>query len=208
MVNSRGVLLCYIDDNPEGIFENYLFDFSSNHENVKFEEHKFLPSIETYESLLSDPQVSKSDIIVIDLKLFENSIASINETRLTGEKFKTAIKADFPYKKVLVISSKTIDRTSVTISKFNSIRSKNSIEEGKKYYKEKLDKILCFLIQEIKEQRDVIPELSSIPDIDKVKIERISNMEKGIKELDELKKTDIDSLVNIFKEIKDVYDNK
>ena len=33
-------------------------------------------------------------------------------------------------------------------------------------------------------------------------------MEKGIKELDELKKTDIDSLVNIFKEIKDVYDNK
>ena len=70
MVNSRGVLLCYIDDNPEGIFENYLFDFSSNHENVKFEEHKFLPSIETYESLLSDPQVSKSDIIVIDLKLF------------------------------------------------------------------------------------------------------------------------------------------
>ena len=70
------------------------------------------------------------------------------------------------------------------------------------------------LPQKVKPQLDNIVfnlkqiDMMKLPIDIQVKIERISNMEKGIKELDELKKTDIDSLVNIFKEIKDVYDNK
>lgn len=204
--DDRGILLCYIDDNPEDALGKYLFDFTSKHKSLEYSEHKFLPNKESYDILLNSQQVSKSDIIIIDSKLFENKNAPTNDIRLTGEKFKTAIKADFPYKKVLVISSKTIANDSVTISKFNAIRSANALEESQKYYEEKLEQILEFSVQEIKEQREIIPELKAIPDIDKVKAEKIANMEQGIKELDEIKKSDIDLLVNIFQEIKDGYD--
>jgi len=205
MEDSRNIIICYIDDDFDGALETYLSSFTDTQTNVTYDEHKFLPGNESYESLLRNDQISRSDIIIIDSKLFENQNAPVNDVRLTGEKFKIAIKADFPYKKVFVISSKEIESDSVTISKFDSTRVVNPLEEAQTYYSEKLDRVLVFAIREIREQREIIPELSSIPDLDKVKVEKISNMEKGIKELDELSKGDIDTLVSLFQEIKNGY---
>lgn len=205
MDTNRNITICYIDDILDDVLGMYLHDFAHSKENVEYVEHKFLTAQESYKDLLCNQKTLNSDIIIIDSKLFEDRSVLIGK-RLTGEMFKVAIKADFPYKKIFVISSKPIEESSTTIKKFDPVRAIDLMKEAQMYYEGKLSTLLEVAIKEIKEQREIIPSLNSIPDMDKVKSEKISNMEKGIKELDDIKKSDIDELIAKFQEIKDIYE--
>lgn len=186
--------IVYIDDRHDEILSRYLgeeyaiSDFEIEHEDILF-----APS-EGYESLIQNPSVMHSNIIIIDSRLFENSTAS---SKFTGEEFKLILKKYYPFIEVIVITQNNADAKVGTISKYNP----NSGVSGLEYYANELPPRINEAIKNIVTFRELAIRLESNESWEPIIKEKIIASLQGLNTYDELTKTDIDNLISAFQEI-------
>lgn len=195
----QNINLVYIDDIIDPNISKYLSSYKPSDVNIKYDELKFELN-NGYESLINNSLVRTANVILIDSTLFQNSTAA--NGKYTGEQFKLILRKIFPYIEVIVITQNEITgEFSSTIPKFNP-RKDNSAEA---YYSKLLPTKIEPAIKSICEYRDIITEIK--PDTNtSMLIEKINNSLDGIEVYDELKKSDIDAIVEAFKKLQENLD--
>lgn len=192
----QNINLIYIDDMIDPIISKYLSSYKHPDVNIKYDELKFELN-NGYESLINNSLVRAANVILIDSTLFQNSTA-VNG-KYTGEQFKLILRKIFPYIEVIVITQNEITgEFSSTIPKYNP-RDARSSED---YYNDLLPNRIGLAIKSICEYRDIITEIK--PNMNtSILIEKINNSLDGIDAYDELKKADIDAIVEAFKKLQE-----
>lgn len=191
--------IVYIDDCPDTDLVKYLRD-EYNYKGIKkqFHEVKFQKDY-SYEQLLNNRFVQSANIIVIDSKLFEDSHVTIG--KFTGEEFQLILKKEFSFTEVIIISQNELSNNKY-VKKFDGDRN----SDGKKYYKETLEKKIDELIENILYYRDISDKFKKNINIDKRLVEKILESLDGINTYDEFKKTDVDQIISLFGEIQKHYE--
>lgn len=193
------IKLIYIDDKIDPVISKHLSMYHKDDVEVGYDEVKFdLGS--GYESLIRDSRVNGANVIFIDSQLFQNSTAS--NGKYTGEQFKLILKKIFPYIEVIVITQNEIpEEFTSTIAKYNPKNGQSADE----YYREVLYKPIDEAINRICEYRAIVSDLKADSDTGYI-IDKINNSLDGIDTYDELKKTDIDNIVELFKKLQENLD--
>lgn len=192
--------LVYIDDVIDPIISKYLASYKQDGVNIVYGEEEF-DSSKGYESLVKTELVYNANVILIDSQLFENSTAS--NGKYTGEQFKLILKKIFPYIEVLVITQNEIKSDySSTIAKYSYTPN----EDANDYYSRALTPLLKESINKVCEYRNIIKDFCVSND-NKFLLDKINNSLSGIDTYDELKKEDIDNLINAFKKIEENMDD-
>lgn len=192
--------IVYIDDKPEGALERYLDkEFHSDRYEVEFSDLVFYPE-EGYESLLSNPKVRSANIILVDSWLFENRTA--NGGKFTGEEFKLVLKKFFPFIEVIVITQNGIESEITKIAKYDKSCGKTASE----YYAGLLPSIIDGAVDNIHQYRLLAELINENDSWEKVVKEKVIDTLKGKKVYDELTKSDIDELIQAFREIQEIID--
>lgn len=184
--------ILYIDDVIDITLSKYL----ENKYNEDYSEYRFDCS-KSYEELLNSKSVQESNIIIIDSRLFENEGA---KNKYTGEQFKIILKKLFPFIEVIVITQNPVSEKN-TLKKYNSTKIRSADE----YYDSVLAPQIEALSSSIDEYRSIAEKLSP-KKYDKLLVENIKSSLKGINEYDQLKSSDIDSLIKAFKELQEKID--
>ncbi|MNW32563.1 hypothetical protein D3C74_95080 [compost metagenome] len=196
----NGFNILYIDDSPELGLSRYLDSEYSNEEHeTDYYEITFNPE-EGYESLIRDPKVQSANIIFIDSRLFENR--KVASGKFSGEEFKIILKKYYPFIEVIVISQNGADPSVNTISKYDPNRG----ETASAYYAEHLPSYIEKAIENILVYRRLAEKLEVNTNWESTLKEKIINSLKGVGKYDELNKSDIDALINTFKEIQEKID--
>lgn len=193
------IRLIYIDDKIDPVISKHLAMFHKDDIDVVYDEVKFdLGS--GYESLIRDNRVNGANVIFIDSQLFQNSTAS--NGKYTGEQFKLILKKIFPYIEVIVITQNEIpEEFTSTIAKYNP-KDGGSADS---YYEKVLNKQIDDAIKRICEYRAIVSEIKADSDTSYI-IDKINNSLDGIDTYDELKKSDIDNIVELFKKLQENLD--
>lgn len=189
--------IIYIDDEPEEALSAYLEDGYRNErcllniEQIKFECEK------GYESLLENEEVLASNVIIIDSKLFENDKVKYNG-KFSGEEFRMILRKMYPFIEVVVISQNGENDAYDIIPKYRSETSEKAEEYYDRVLKEKIDdsirKVITF--------RNISKKLGNNNGIEKLLIERTVDSLNGIRDYEDLKKSDIDDLIAAFQKIR------
>ena len=109
------IIITYIDDRHDEILSKYLDkEYKNSNYEIIYEELLFKQS-EGYESLINNPKVVQSNIIIIDSRLFEN--AKVGEAKFTGEEFKIILRKYYPFIEVIVITQNDADSDVKIIAK-------------------------------------------------------------------------------------------
>ena len=189
--------LVYIDDKPEAALAKYLDkEFHNDNYEIEYTEVTF-HSEDGYESLISDPKVKTANIILIDSWLFENRTAAGG--KFTGEEFKLVLKKFYPFIEVIVITQNGIETDIDKIAKYDKSCGKTASE----YYAGTLPRLIESAVKNIHQYRllaDLIKMNDSWEEIIKDKV--IATL-KGKSSYDELTKTDIDNLIQMFKQVQE-----
>lgn len=193
------IKILYIDDILDTNLSRYLDEYSIDKYKLEYSDIKF-DSNKGYQNLIEDIDVQSSNIIIIDSKLFENNNA--NQGKFTGEEFKIILKKYFPFIEVLVVTQNPIREDYKTISKCDKI----TYREAKLYYDKELSPKIEDSIKNVCEFRKIASVMEENDKLDKVLVEKITNLLNGCEIYDELTKSDIDEIVNIFKEIQEDID--
>lgn len=192
--------LVYIDDKPEAALTKFLDkEFRSTHYEIECSEVIFRPE-EGYESLLSDPKVRAANIVLIDSWLFENRTATGG--KFTGEEFKLVLKKFFPFIEVIVITQNGTESEIAKVAKYDKSCGKTASE----YYSAVLPPYLDAAVENIHQYwllAELIDKNDSWEEVIKDKV--IATL-KGKNTYDELTKTDIDTLIQAFKDIQESLD--
>lgn len=193
------IKLIYIDDKIDPVISKHLAMYHKDDIDVSYDEVKFdLGS--GYESLIRDKRVNGANVIFIDSQLFQNSTAS--NGKYTGEQFKLILKKLFPYIEVIVITQNEIpEEFTSTIAKYNP---KDGGSDDA-YYEEILNNQIDEAIKRICEYRAIVSEIKADNDTSYI-IDKINNSLDGIDTYDELKKSDIDNIVELFKKLQENLD--
>lgn len=191
--------IMYIDDNPEPALARYLDEYHSDSCAFGYSNIIFKPE-DGYESLINNPDVTSSNIVFIDSRLFENRTATTG--KFTGEEFKVILKKYYPFIEVIVVTQNDISEGYATISKYDSKSGKSS----KDYYDEKLPQIIEQAVKNIFEARMIAQVMESNASWEKVMMEKITNSISGQGQFDELSKSDIDEVVGLFKALQEKVD--
>jgi len=191
--------IMYIDDNPEPALARYLDEYHSDSCAFGYSNIIFKPE-DGYESLINNPDVTSSNIVFIDSRLFENRTATAG--KFTGEEFKVILKKYYPFIEVIVVTQNDISEGYATISKYDSKCGKSS----KEYYDEKLPQIIEQAIKNIFEARMIAQVMESNASWEKVMMEKITNSISGQGQFDELSKSDIDEVIGLFKALQEKVD--
>lgn len=194
--------LLYIDDEIDTCLSEYLDKYKNSQYTINYEELKF-DSHEGYENLIKNEKVSKANIIIIDSKLFENNTA--NCQKIFGEEIKLILRKYYPFIEVIVITQNKADSKLGIIAKYSSSRGSISSLE---YYKDSLEQHINKAIENILLYRHLEEKLKENTSLETVLKEKISNSILGISDYDELKKKDIDELIESFKELQGKLDVK
>ena len=191
------ITLLYIDDRPETSLARYL-DQEYSHEKhaTQYSDLLFKPQ-DGYESLLTNPKVKLADVIFVDSRLFENRTAV--QGKFTGEEFKFVLKKISPYKEVIVITQNGVDGEIDMIAKYDTSSEKTSTE----YYNEKLKCKIDEAIANIVQYWLLYEKMNGNNNWDTVLKDKVIATLTGSDVYDELTKTDIDTLVLAFKEIRE-----
>lgn len=193
------VNLIYIDDAIDPGISKCLSQYEYDGITIKYDEIKFKTS-NGYEGLLRDNRIKEANVIIIDSRLFQNQSAS--NGKYTGEQFKLILKKLFPYIEVIVITQNDIPTEyPFTISKYSS--KQNESEEN--YYKRLFESKIGEAIKVVCEYRIIASEMKPDYEISYL-VERIKNSLDGLDIYDGLKKSDIDELVVVFKNIQESLD--
>lgn len=192
--------LVYIDDRIDPTITSYFVDdFVSELAEIDFAEIDFNNQAE-YEKLIENEIVKKSDVIIIDSRLFENG--HVISDKFSGEEFKIILKKIFPYKEVIVITQNEIDEGSGVISKFNS-KGNNHVE----YYNTNWKPVIEKAVRDILVFRNLSKKLVVNPNVEKVLVEQIIDSLDGMSEYQRLTTNDIDKLIGAFEELKGKYND-
>ena len=191
--------IMYIDDNPEPALARYLDEYHSDICAFGYSNIIFKPE-DGYESLINNPDVTSSNIVFIDSRLFENRTATTG--KFTGEEFKVILKKYYPFIEVIVVTQNDISEGYATISKYDSKSGKSS----KDYYDEKLPQIIEQAVKNIFEARMIAQVMESNASWEKVMMEKITNSISGQGQFDELSKSDIDEVIGLFKALQEKVD--
>lgn len=193
------IKLIYIDDKIDPVISRNLSRYRKDDIDVCYDEVKFdLKS--GYESLIRDSRVNSANVILIDSQLFQNSTAT--NGKYTGEQFKLILKKIFPYIEVIVITQNEIpDEFTSTIAKYNPKKGQSADE----YYGKVLNIQIDEAIKRVCEYRAIVADIKSDPDTSYI-IDKINNSLDGIDAYDELKKSDIDKIVDLFKKLQENLD--
>lgn len=189
--------IVYIDDQLDYSLERYLDKEYSNPEySILYSEVLFKPEC-GYESLIRHPDVRSANIIFIDSRLFENG--RVTAGKFSGEEFKIILKKYYPFIEVIVITQNEPDPELGTISKYNFNCGKSAFE----YYNDILPHYISDAIRNLKIYRKIAEKLHGNDNWENVLKEKILNSLNGVETYDELTKTDIDNLINAFKDIQE-----
>ena len=191
--------IMYIDDNPEPALARYLDEYHSDSCTFGYSNIIFKPE-DGYESLINNPDVTSSNIVFIDSRLFENRTATTG--KFTGEEFKVILKKYYPFIEVIVVTQNDISEGYATISKYDSKSGKSS----KEYYDEKLPQIIEQAVKNIFQARMIAQVMESNASWEKVMMEKITNSISGQGQFDELSKSDIDEVIGLFKALQEKVD--
>lgn len=189
--------LVYIDDNPDTTLDKYLdseyknSDFAINYSDIIFNPQ------DGYEVLLKDHKVQSANVVLIDSKLFENSNASVG--KFSGEEFKIVLKKYFPFIEVIIVTQNIPEFDILTISKY----SHNVDMSASQYYASIIPPVLDVAIKNISIYRKIGEKFNTNVSWDNVIQEKIINALKGTAPYDELTKTDIDTVIALFKELQE-----
>lgn len=198
--------LLYIDDELDNIlceFLNNIYNYDG--EEINFYVYQFKTN-QTYQELISSKDVSRANIIIIDSRLFENNNVEIG--KFTGDEFKALIKKIYPYIEVIIITQNE-DETIFKVKKFfNQNNDPNPITAGILYYKDKLTKYIDEAIKNVNDFKKMINTINNNSVFDKYLKENLNNLFNGIVTYNELKKEDIDELINSYKEIRGIINDK
>lgn len=191
--------LVYIDDQIDPLLSKHLSEYQPDGIEIHYDEVKF-DCENGYESLIKDNLVKSANIIFIDSRLFENSTASSG--KYTGEQFKLILKKYYPFIEVIVITQNEIpEQYSSTIAKYNLAIEGTSDE----YYNNLFQKNIDSAIARICEYRAILSDIKIDSEIS-CTVEKINNSLEGIDRYDELNKTDIDKIVELFKKLQENLD--
>lgn len=206
----KKINIVYIDDISDEILSHYMnktycteslsrsdeTPIKKNYEEVRF------CGTDGYEALLNNPTVKAANVILIDNHLFEER--TVGAGRFSGKQFKIILRKIFPYVEVVIITQdKTLSGENV-IHKFSGRHGENASQ----YYHENLAPCLDRAIESVLDFEDLADDLKQSTDVKKILIDKVLSSLQGDDSYDALSKSDIDELINSFREIKDAYGHK
>ena len=189
--------LVYIDDN----IDNYLSSFLDNYQckdeenQIQYAEKPFDTGSD-YDSILNDPKIRTANIIVIDDRLFEDR--TVEKGKFTGEEFKIVLKKYFPFIETVVITQNQADEQVGTISKY---KPENLDQTPEEFYQENLAEAIEAAIGSVMRYRRLNAKLHNNSNWEIVIQEKILNSIEGKGAFDELTKSDIDTIIDLFREM-------
>ena len=189
------ISIVYVDDDIDNNLSRYLGEFCSSDPHFACSELKF-NNTDTYLSLLNNEDIRKSNILLIDSRLFKEADAASNQ--LSGEVFRVIINKVFPYIEVVVISQNAMDVEWCVVPKCKTARS---YSEFKEYYDKELGPILREKSKKICETRRILASLENKDTVETALLEKLQRSIAGETEYDELKASDIDNMIEAFKEL-------
>ena len=186
--------IMYIDDQIEinldsqlkKIFLEDYYSFEYDNENMN------------YDTLLKEINNFKPNVILIDQILFSNS--NVNQP-YTGEEFLLILRKFNPFLETFIISQNDLlsDRF---IRKYNPLDHYESVDE---YYGSKVQPFIARAFESLDSTKKIYAKLEKSTTFNKITIEKIKNLMDGVSDYDDIKKEDIDNLVDIFKKIEEKF---
>lgn len=205
------IRIVYVDDQNDEILSRYVSQVYCSHEynprpgdqavHKIYNEIKF-DGTKGYEYLIQDTRIRSANVVLIDNHLFEERTAATG--KFSGKQFKVILRKLFPFIEVIII---TQDATLVgenVIRKFSDRHGSNPDV----YYNTELAPLLDAAIMEVLDFEALADDLVQSADVEKMLIDKIVNSLKGDNSYDSLTKSDIDSLIASFKELKDGCSNE
>lgn len=198
----KKIKIVYIDDSFDEAISKYMSTLYSDNaiiNNVEIEkEYKETPldCNKGYENLLCNSDVRNANIILIDNRLFEQHNAE--NGKFSGRQFKIILRKLFPFIEVIIVTQDEGLNGYNIIHKFSGRHGEDPIEYYNNYLRDKLDKA----IEEVLNFEELAEELKKSEDVEKSLIEKVILSLEGENSYDELKKSDIDNLIEVFKELK------
>mgnify|MGYP003293703866 CR=1 FL=1 len=193
-MDKQKIKVLYIDDEIQPFLDEYLLDIfgDENYSSFTFD------SSTSLEELIMNDDIRKTNLIIIDSKLFVNSNSKGN--KFTGEEIKTIFNKIFPFIETIIVSQNDDEENLGIIKKYQSSRQE-SIESFKDYYDAHLKPKINLSMENLKFNRLILEKLKDNESIEKALIDNLINCIDGIYDYDNLKKSDVDELISIFKEI-------
>ena len=204
--NKKEVIkMLYIDDMIDNYVSKYLSSHQGNEglkEKVKYDYSELLFKREySYEDLIEKEEVKQADILFLDSMLFENG--NVGKNKISGEELKLIIKKFFPFKEIIVITQFQEKMEYCTLKKFNSKTYKCGSES---FFKDNWESEIVKVSNNVILTRNILKNINSKKNVKKYLIEKIENSINGMPSYDSLTKEDIDSLINAFKEMSELYE--
>lgn len=189
------IKIVYVDDELDTNISRYIYKQYNYEGLIKVYNEICFESQKGYDSLINNEVIKEANIILIDSKLFEND--RVSSGKFSGEEFKMILKKVFPFIEVIVITQNELEEEYGTFSKFKG-KTYNTPQE---YYANTLKKALDQAIRNVNIYRNIANKLKSNEGIDKVLVEKIMNSLEGISQYDELTTSDINNIIDAFKQI-------
>lgn len=202
----KTINIIYVDDNPDEYLEEYLEQTNNfgNEEDIIYDSIVFDNSKDNYITLIENDKIKKSNILIIDSKLFEN--ANVEEhNKFTGEEFKMIFSTVNPYASVIVISQNDNLEKYGTVEKYKSSKNaydnKSTEEAAQEHYDDKLKTLITNAIKEIYFKRQILSLLkndSSRTFKGSTIIDKIDALMNGVTDYNELTDRKIDELIQLI----------
>ena len=192
---TNNITILYVDDDLDNDILYYLKECLNNERYITIE--KEFHDSENLANIINSCEVKSADIILIDSKLFEKENA---EVLFSGEEIKTIIRDIYPYKEVFVITQNDLDSDIQIIKKYNRSSNKQSeLENVTSYYNKEIKCRIEASVRNIDEYRHVIQSEhnNKLKDV----FNRLTSIINSEIEYSDLRREDIDKLVNAMKEI-------
>lgn len=197
--------IAYVDDELDRGISAFLDDYSSNVKLAEIEIYEIMfTETDDYKTLLKKLTNKNINLLIIDSALF--LINDQRKKRFTGEEFKVILQRVFPYIKTIVISQNEQKPLYDIISKYNS--NKNFPQGQSEYYSEVLEECINKKINEILTEREILKKLDEKDELNRELLEKMSLSLNGGDEYSELESSDIEELIQTFKELKKAIDEQ
>lgn len=183
--------ITYVDDSIDTKLSRFLETTFGN----KYEEYEF-DCNNGYEDLLNSDQIRRSNIVIIDSKLFEDD--HVHDKKFTGEEFKLILRKIYPFVEVLVITQNEELIEDQFVRKYKEKKDGSNATE---YYEKALLPYINRSIENLNTYRKIADKLKNNTDIDTMLVDKIMNSLNGIDEYDELKSEEVDKLIKAFEEL-------
>ena len=199
------IKLVYIDDQIDTVISGSLHQYCKESEDqLEYLEVQFLPQY-GYESILVDEKVRTANIIIIDDRLFEERAVPAQNGKVTGEEFKLVLRKYLPFIETIVITQNRSDEELGTLPKYKYDMGR--FESAEDYYANLFKTHLKEAIRKVKIYRRLSEKFRQNTNWETVIQEKVINSLQGMDTYDELTKSDIDSLIQAFKEVERQIEN-